>query len=292
MSNENDILRRRNLALEEKCLAFDFPGADSHDLGRRRLMTAAKAKVSQSVDVSSSEKWLADEIPKGQSVSTLRTRLRNVSRDNVVIRAENDELRKKNRHNLIVERAATEHLNRIKSLTTEYRKVAKAYELEKDLTDRLQHEVMGLRRDRSQLEESENMLKSERATLVQRVSKLQQQVVEVCEDKKNVEKLTRFIEKHSPDSPQKIEWSSAKHRDVADFSEPPKHSRRPRSPVSKLKHQQQQPAKVGMDGAQVMMGAFSGGGKKLGSFNTLMSTIGDDNAAMKMTKLAPSPKWQ
>merc|ERR1711871_1729116 len=112
--------------------------------------------------------------------------------------------KKKERLNLIADRAATETSNRMKSLNTEYRKTMKLLDAERDVNHQLQSEIVELRGQRSQLEESERFLKSERLRLIQSVRSLQNQVMEVVQDKKNVEKLNKFIEKHSTNSPKKI----------------------------------------------------------------------------------------
>ena len=91
---------------------------------------------------------------------------------------------------MISDRAATETSNRMKSLNTEYRKIMKLLDAEKDMTNRLQSEIVEMRGQRSQLEENERFLKSERMRLMQSVRSLQNQVMEVVQDKKNVEKLT------------------------------------------------------------------------------------------------------
>merc|ERR1712023_198711 len=120
------------------------------------------SKMRQSADVLCSEKWIDmnGDFSSG-SVSALRSKLRTVSRENMAVKSQLEELKKKERLNLIADRAATETSNRMKSLNTEYRKTMKLLDVERDVNHQLQSEIVELRGQRSQLEESERFLKSE-----------------------------------------------------------------------------------------------------------------------------------
>ena len=234
LSNENSALRRRNLALEERLAAVDYNNHNKNQSTSKS--SASRSKLSQSVDISSSDKWINENGGlSGGNASTLQTKLRNVSRENEALRTQGEKWKKKERLTLISDRAATETSNRIKSLNIEYRKIMKQLEAEREMNLRLQGEVINIKGQKSQLEENENFLKSERIRLMQSVRTLQSQVIEVVQDKKNVEKLNKFIEKHSTQHssgnttiPKKIykPGTTGHHRDFLDFSEPPKTSSR------------------------------------------------------------------
>ena len=292
LNSENDVLRRRNLMLEEKCLNAESESL-GHALRHDSNLSAAKAKISQSVDISSSERWLADEF-KAQNSSTLKIKLRDLSRDNIVLKAENEELRKKERQYLIAERTASEHSNRIKNLNEEYQRSRRALEIEKELTVRLQNEVLTLRGHRSQQEETESLLQSERARLQKQVALLQKQVIDVCEDKKNVDKLARFIEKHSPHSPSSVKAPNPKHRDLNDFSEPPRHSRRLASSSSLTNTRgisRSASAHVNRRLVQDVHVSAGGGRGRLSSYKNLVSSdeVGD---LMPVGNFSRNGKWQ
>ena len=221
LNNENSALRRRNLAMEERLSSLELENSSNHSSSKNNI---EGSRASQSIELSSSDKWVDGNGEfSGVSVSNLRSKLRTVSRENVALKSQIEEFKKKERLSLISDRAAMETSNRIKSLNTEYRKVMKQFEAERDMTHRLQCEIMELKQHRSRLEENESFLKSERMRLIQSVRSLQNQVIEVVQDKKNVEKLNKFIEKHSPSSPKKVYRPGSSHRrDFLDFSEPPK----------------------------------------------------------------------
>lgn len=110
------------------------------------------------------------------------------------------ELRKKDRISLAADRIAVEHLKRITTLNTEYRKVLKSLELERESRHRLEQELMAIRAERTQLQDSEEMLKSDCSGLQATVASLQQRVAQVCEDRRSLDKLAKFISKHAPPS--------------------------------------------------------------------------------------------
>jgi len=75
-------LRRRNLLLEEKFLSLDLLGTPSPDARKKRM-----ADTSKSSELTA-EQWLIDE--GKANVASLRSKLRTVSRENVVLRTENE----------------------------------------------------------------------------------------------------------------------------------------------------------------------------------------------------------
>lgn len=98
---------------------------------------------------------------------------------------------------MLSERLATENVNRISLLNSEYRKVQRALETEKELSSRRERELFVLRNQRASLEDSEEDLKLEQSRLTELVKSLKIELAKTLEDKRNLEKLNRFVEKHS-----------------------------------------------------------------------------------------------
>ena len=93
--SENDVLRRRNLLLEEKCIAYDVEGVSIHrNLSTKNKTTdnttrnRKKIKDNDRLDEITEEKVI--EANDRVNIAALRTKLRNVSRENVILKSENE----------------------------------------------------------------------------------------------------------------------------------------------------------------------------------------------------------
>ena len=92
LMSENDVLRRRNLLLEEKCIAYDVEGVKTHrNLSKNKTTDntiSNRKKLSDWPDETTEEKVI--EANDRVNIAALRTKLRNVSRENVILKSENE----------------------------------------------------------------------------------------------------------------------------------------------------------------------------------------------------------
>jgi hypothetical protein len=81
LSNENDSLRKSNILLEEKCTALEFGELPIAASSKRRATNSDPNDLSCGIE--------ARALGHG-NVNSLRTKLRNVSRENVSLKSENE----------------------------------------------------------------------------------------------------------------------------------------------------------------------------------------------------------